>query len=1143
MSKNTRRPFFNDSIEKLEAYFEDRLKDKDFLQLLYAELCYRSTQRAIKLRDRVENALRLTTENTTNVPSSTIHTPLIESNIETVTTIPTSNSANNILAAWTALEVLSPQTFRQPKDLASNGDPRLIVSFDKGRLPWEGGGEKSRPNYRLYYQVVIGTVNFQKAISSLLEIYADNRVERPVTQGEAILATAVVDRNGCLVEAPAVAISSFGWGMPKALKGDLNILKEWPKHEKALTENLEKKLRRTNEEGEILPLDLLTITDAYNHLADTLGIPLNIRSKTCFAVKTYEYYKNAEAPEPLLLNSFFLVDLQNANVLFENGQATENLKRYLGIEIPAKRHDLLNDTKVLEVAVSPGLIPPARWPGSGRHPLVLLQQCAVNLALNTLKPGGIFAVNGPPGTGKTTLLRDIVAALVMQRAEAMCNFDNPVNAFTHSGEKLKAGQAWLHLYEVDKSLKGFEMVIASSNNKAVENVSAELPGIKAIADDAHDLRYFKVLSDTLLNRETWGLIAAVLGNVSNRSRFRQTFWWDSDAGLSTYLAEASGTPQLIEVKDEEGKLIETKRPRIIVDSDAPANPAEALQRWQIAREKYKQSSEKSRVGLAALEQLRQTVLNLSQYTEDEARSKASLAEANQEEARTKSEFGAANTALSEAKAVLKTFQDNLVQHLRSRPGFWVRLFKTATFQLWRKDHYDITEMVKKANKEHETKERILLDCDKKWKTWQSTLQACERRYTTVNNALMSARQKISDARNRLGPHLIDRDFFSLSHNEKHQIAPWCDLQMQKLRDELFVAAIKLHKAFIDASAKPLRHNLGNLMMVFSGKTMPDEEKTKLLPDLWSSLFLVVPAVSTTFASVERMFKGLPPETFGWLLIDEAGQALPQASVGAIVRAKRAIVVGDPMQIEPVVTLPDTLTKNICKRFGIDPNLYNAPEASTQTLADSATPYYAEFHTKFGSRFVGAPLLVHRRCAEPMFSISNVIAYEHLMVQAKQLGNSPIKDCLGSSRWIDIQGEADEKWCPQEGDIVLDLLRRLQMASINPNLYIVTPFVIVAENLRKIIRESGILRSWTDNEYQWCTERIGTVHTVQGREAEAVIFVLGAQDPGQAKARGWAGGKPNLLNVAVTRAKEVLYVVGNKQLWREAGLFRELVDRI
>ena len=35
----------------------------------------------------------------------------------------------------------------------------------------------------------------------------------------------------------------------------------------------------------------------------------------------------------------------------------------------------------------------------------------------------------------------------------------------------------------------------------------------------------------------------------------------------------------------------------------------------------------------------------------------------------------------------------------------------------------------------------------------------------------------------------------------------------------------------------------------------------------------------------------------------------------------------------------------------------------------------------------------------------------------------------------------------------------------------------------------------------------------------------------------------LLNVAVTRAKEVIYVVGNRQLWREAGVFRELDKRL
>ena len=75
--------------------------------------------------------------------------------------------------------------------------------------------------------------------------------------------------------------------------------------------------------------------------------------------------------------------------------------------------------------------------------------------------------------------------------------------------------------------------------------------------------------------------------------------------------------------------------------------------------------------------------------------------------------------------------------------------------------------------------------------------------------------------------------------------------------------------------------------------------------------------------------------------------------------------------------------------------------------------------------------------------------------------------------------------------------------------------------------------------RWTRERIGTIHTVQGREAEAVIFVLGTPNGDQTGARGWAGKEPNLLNVAVTRAKEAVYVIGNRSLWRSAGMFNDL----
>ena len=128
------------------------------------------------------------------------------------------------------------------------------------------------------------------------------------------------------------------------------------------------------------------------------------------------------------------------------------------------------------------------------------------------------------------------------------------------------------------------------------------------------------------------------------------------------------------------------------------------------------------------------------------------------------------------------------------------------------------------------------------------------------------------------------------------------------------------------------------------------------------------------------------------------------------------------------------------------------------------------------------------------------------------------------------------------EIVVRLLRALQDLPA-PDLYIITPFVIVQDNIRRLVRESGLIQKWTDDPGAWIYQRIGTVHTVQGREAEAVIFVLGAPAAQQIGARSWAGGRPNLLNVAVSRAKEVLYVVGNRSLWRQAGLFAELDSRL
>ncbi len=980
----------------------------------------------------------------------------------------TNDQAINVFKAWTAMEVLSPQTFKKREDLAY-GRKELVASFNDTVLPWEkDGGEKEPAGKKLYYQVIIGTLDYPNAIKALLNKYADTTEERATGSNQAVLAVALIDRKGQLLkDVPSVSVSSFAWGLGCVLNSNLKELGEWAKVEKNLIQDLDNVLRIKKGDDELLPINWQLIENAYQFLIDKLSLPKELVKNTYFALRVYEPSTKIEKPQPLLLNSFYINDLLKASALFSKNNAPANLQRYVGTLQPASRTDLLKFENLKE-AVAPHLIPIACWPSKKGHSLVMLQQAAVNLSLSQLEKGGIIAVNGPPGTGKTTLLRDIIAGIVTEKAIAMSGFDDPALAFTQAGERIKAGNSSLTLYALDEKLKGFEIIIASSNNKAVQNVSAEMPNITAIPEESKDLRFFEKLSDHLFGFKTWGLISAVLGNSNNRYDFSKKFWWDKEYGLSLYLSHICGIDVRIAIMDEEKKVIGKRLPYIINKETTPSSPQEALLNWKIIREEFLTTLQQVKEKLSRMQAVSLDFDYLDSYG-----------------------YG----------LDLPQLEEKIFHHQTNKPGLISRLFNFAKMQEWTNQQ---SELVK------------------------------------LKSALINS----SHIKETYSDFIIDKKLSLQDRKTIQQVSPWCNPEIQLLREKLFTLSIKLQKAFIDAAAKPLRHNL-SLFLQFLSNTGLNFDKNKYASDLWSSFFLVVSSVSTTFASMHQMLGNISPDTLGWLLIDEAGQAKPQSAVGAIMRTKRAIVVGDPMQIEPVVVLPEKLTQSIHNQFSVDPFYFNASQASAQTLADEASPFYTEIQSRNGSRFIGIPLLVHRRCSEPMFSIANTIAYEGLMVQAKRPAMSKISDYLGSSAWFHVIGASSGKWCEEEGHVLMSLLSRLSLTS--PDLYIITPFRTVAYTIQKLLSLSSILDKWQigdkNDKAAWISERVGTVHTVQGREAEAVIFVLGAPSPDELGARKWAGFKPNLLNVAVTRAREVVYVIGNKDLWQQAGVFNELAERI
>lgn len=1197
------RPYSQKSIFDLEATFERSANDANELGRLSNELTFRNSAKARSLAVKIDDALAILASQKV-VPSSSsgttgIWTPSrptssanqlsnpsrpalkvmpeisrpaskpIEPASEQIDLGPlpifertgTKNDPRAILAAWTALEALSPQGYKRPEDMVS-GDKSRVTLFERG-VPW-GKDARSKPNHRLYFEVVLGAIALDKATDELVKVFGEDE-ERSRPDGKrAAIGSILIDKEGFVLEENGVSVSSFAWALKPALELKLGSLGAWPKIEQRILERLDHMVRRHDDVGKPIPIDLDVVHRAHRWLVSQFEVPGHLIDPPTFALKIFHHFKAKTPPEPSLLNSFYLEDLAKASELIGGNEVGVGLRRYLGIGRLDDRVDVLSPASTVEPFVAPSLMPQARWPSSGGHPLVLLQQAAVNSARAELgNDAGIMGVNGPPGTGKTTLLRDVVVGCVLDRAVAMASFQNPQDAFATTGEKLSFGSnAFLHFYRLNASLKGHEIVVASSNNKAVENVSKELPLKEANGRHA-EMAYFRSISDLIANPkragyfeteddasaasvETWGLIAAVLGNGRNRGAFQQGFWWNEDGGFLTYLKAARGMNVLREIKDKRtGKVIRHEMPSVVTKEKPSTNEADAAAAWRLARLDFLKQKKAVDAELTAIEDMRHdiralkgAIVELQRLNAFRPRLEQTLAAARQTGETRRQEHTTANTQADHDKSVLDS-------HLMGRPGFFARLFGTASWRAWNTKRQHLSDALKQSALRAQAASDALEAARTDWSKAQSQLQQLDRAIVSKQQDVKKLDAASSTARRRLGERVIDELFFLKEHEAIQLTAPWLPDSVHRMREDLFAAALALQKAFIDATANRLQHNLGLLMSAMTAGTFQSSAHRDLLPDLWSSLFMVVPAVSTTFASVRTMFGDLPPESIGWLLVDEAGQAVPQAAVGAIMRAKRTIVVGDPLQIPPVVSLPEKLNSEICKFFDIDQTEWSAPTASTQTLADQASRFKSTFVTDIGDREVGLPLLVHRRCQNPMFDVSNAIAYAGQMVHAvgpRQPG--PIGEALGKSRWVNVNGSAETKWCPAEGNAVVDMLVTLAAAGVQaPDIFIITPFKVVEQEMRRRIeRETELLRSLGVKDDEWVRDRVGTIHTFQGREADTVILLLGAPKSNQHRARQWAASPPNIINVAVSRAKQNLYVVGSAVAWSAAGTSLQVLQR-
>ncbi len=687
----------------------------------------------------------------------------------------------------------------------------------------------------------------------------------------------------------------------------------------------------------------------------------------------------------------------------------------------------------------------------GEYPLSPSQRECLN-HFNHMEEGDILAVNGPPGTGKTTLLQSLVANLYVQRA----------------------------LKKTEPPL----IVASSTNNQAVTNIIESFGQIKPIWQTTNlECRWIEGVSS----------FAVYFPSVTKEKEAKEKgFQYTNSKGENFF----------DEVESEENVERSTKK---MID--------ECNRYFGTHHTNIEQCERSIWNRLSTIEKIRQKLLLIFQEYERIAPQKGSIDTYH-------------NYLLDEKRKAEESFQT-----IQARIEEWtVHFSKIPLVGRW----FSFLPFIKRKIQSHV---RYFIGQNESFLNESMSIDdivsiySVKAQETRVKmQQIDSIYQSISKLNQRYNNMINSLDEMQISVHE-HKTVHSLDNMNERLDISIKYASFWLAIHYFECrwlrekrlTEKQKGKNFENVLKQF-------HLNMSMLAPCFVMTFYQLPKFSLAYDNGKEHFMY---NEIDLLIVDEAGQVTPEIAACSFSLAKRAVVVGDVHQIEPVWNINQSLDVSLALSNCVIETIedfdrlrelgLNTSESSVMRVACKSSKY-----EKYKER--GLFLSEHRRCYDEIIDYCNKLVYKGNLEPMRGKASNDKKNRINrllilpfghiqvdsnhsskkaGSRYNKVEAEAIAGWINRNFNDICNAYKGENQESL---IGIITPFKMQVGIIKRAL--SPAVKKYVD---------VGTVHTFQGGERKIIIMstVYGKKD-----GCFFIDANKSLLNVAVSRAKDSFIIMGD-----------------